>query len=371
MDSPIIIAFLTTALAGAIAWWTIPRVVHVVRHRNLFDTPDGDRKIHHLPTPVLGGIGIFLGFFVVLVVSFELLGVELNNFFLLSVIGLLFVGMYDDLLSVTAGKKLLLQITAACLVLYESMSWISDFNGVFGIQDIPVWVALPLSAFVIVLMINAYNMIDGVDGLAGSQGAVASFVFGAFFLASGELELSLISFALSGALLGFLIHNRPPARIFMGDTGSLVVGFVLGLLAVEFVSALGASPYGTLNSYTPVLVVAILIVPLYDILRIVIIRKVSGRPAFSSSRDHIHHVLQDYGFRARGVTAYFAGVQIVIFLVALSLAQLDVNINIVLAVILGSAVVSLPLGTTQVPILAMLGRKPMVRPTSLSAPLTR
>lgn len=364
MDFPIIIASLTIFLAGAIAWWTIPRVVEVVNRRNLFDAPDGDRKLHTQPTPVMGGVGIFLGFIVVLVAAAELLDIQLDNFFRLSIIGLLFVGIYDDLLNVSARCKLMVQIAAACLVLYESAGWISHFNGVFGIQSVPLWLAIPLSAFVIVLIINAYNMIDGVDGLASSQGAIASLLFGTFFYVNGDIELSLISFALTGALGGFLLHNRPPARIFMGDTGSLVVGFVLGFLAVEFVAKLAISPVLALNDYTPVLVVAILIVPLYDILRVVIIRKRSGRPAFSPGRDHIHHVLQDYDFGARGVSAYLATVQFLVFMAAYTLAQFEVDINIVLAAILLSAAVVLPFRPGQVPMLSWLGWKPRQRPTT-------
>jgi UDP-GlcNAc:undecaprenyl-phosphate GlcNAc-1-phosphate transferase len=356
------IVTLTMILAGLITWWSIPHVVRIVRIKGLMDNPDNDRKIHREPTPVLGGIGIFLGFMIAMVGTVELLDLHLHNYFRLNVVILLFVGIADDMVPIAARLKMLIMIVAGSLVLSETNSWIFSFNGVFGIDVVPLFVAIPLSLFVIVLVINAYNMIDGVDGLAGSQGALAAAVFGIFFAVNGIIELALISFALTGALVGFLFHNRPPARIFMGDTGSLVVGFILAFLAVEFVAVLGTNNAYAMNAYTPVLVVAILVVPLFDILRVIILRKLTGRAAFSPNRDHVHHVLMDYGFGALGTSSYLLLVQLVITLTAYTLAQFGVNINVILATTVIAAVIALPTRPGHVIMLSWMGWKPQMRP---------
>jgi UDP-GlcNAc:undecaprenyl-phosphate/decaprenyl-phosphate GlcNAc-1-phosphate transferase len=333
-----------------------------VRIRGLMDNPDYDRKIHREPTPVLGGIGIFLGFMVALVGAAEMMDVQLHNYFRLSVVILLFVGIADDLVPIPARRKMLFMIMAGSLVLIDTNSWIYNFNGVLGIDTVPAYVAIPLSLFVVVLIINAYNMIDGVDGLAGSQGAMAAAMFGVFFTVNGIIELALVAFALTGALVGFLFHNRPPARIFMGDTGSLVVGFILAFLAVEFVAVLGTNNAYAMNAYTPGLVGAILIVPLFDILRVVILRKSTGRPALSPSRDHVHHVLMDYGLGARHTSVYLLLVQLMITLTAYTMAQMGLNINLLLATTIIMAAIVLPMRPGHVMILSWMGWKPRMRP---------
>jgi UDP-N-acetylmuramyl pentapeptide phosphotransferase/UDP-N-acetylglucosamine-1-phosphate transferase len=370
MAEIVAIVTLTMILAGLITWWIIPHVVRIVKVRGIFDHPDNDRKLHMEPTPVLGGIGIFLGFMVALVGAAELMEIDVYSYFRLSVVILLFVGIADDLVPIPASRKMLFMILAGALVLIDTNSWIIAFNGVVGISTIPIYFAMPLSLFVMVLIINAYNMIDGVDGLAGSQGAMAGALFGVLFLLNGYIGLSLISFALAGALIGFLFHNRPPARIFMGDTGSLVVGFVLAFLAIEFVSVLGTNNAFTINAYTPVLVVAILIVPLFDVLRVVILRKLSGRLAFSPSREHVHHVLLDYGFGARGTSIYLLLVQLMITLSAYTMAQIGMNINLVLASTLITAVLVLPMRPGHVFVLYWMGWRPKHRPIRVPASIS-
>ncbi len=366
----IAIVTLTAILSGLITWWSIPHVVRIVQERGLFDQPDYSRKIHENPTPVLGGIGIFLGFMVALVGVAEMMDIALHNYFRLSVVILLFVGIADDLVPIPARRKMLFMIMAGTLVLIDAETWITAFNGVFLLETVPLYVGIPLTLFVVVLIINAYNMIDGVDGLAGSQGIIAASMFGVFFTVNGIIELSLIAFALAGALAGFLVHNRPPARIFMGDTGSLVVGFVIAFLAVEFVTVVGTNNAFAINAYAPVLVAAILVVPLFDILRVVILRKSSGRAALSPSRDHVHHVLMDYGFGALGTTAYLALVQLMITLGAYTLAQLGIDTNFILATTLITAGLVLPMRPGHVYVLAWMGWRPKHRPIRVPASLS-
>lgn len=346
--------------SALITWCIIPHIVRIVRARGIFDQPDNDRKIHKVPIPMLGGIGIFLGFMIALVGAAEILDITLSHYFSLIVVILLFVGLADDLVPIPVGYKLLFMIMAGTVVLIDTSSWIIAFNGVFGIETVPLYIAIPLSLFVIVLIINAYNMIDGVDGLAGSQGAMAATFLGVFFVVNGMTGLSIIAFSLSGALLGYLFHNRPPARIFMGDSGSLVVGFILAFLAVEFVAVVGTNNTYAINAYTPVLIVAILIVPLFDILRVIILRKINGRRASSPSNDHVHHVLMDYGFSARGTSYYLLLVQIAITVIAYTMAQMGININLVLVVTVATASLVLPMRPGHVVVLFWLGRKTLV-----------
>ncbi|MDZ7681656.1 MAG: MraY family glycosyltransferase [Fodinibius sp.] len=148
---------------------------------------------------------------------------------------LFFTGLKDDLVTLSATKKLAAQLTATGLIVFGSGMVIDNFQGVFGLAEIPYWMAMPVTFFTVVVVINAINLIDGIDGLAGGIGAIASTVFGAGFLYVGQLPMAMFSFCLSGALLGFLYYNFSPASIFMGDTGSMLLGFLLSVQAIEFI----------------------------------------------------------------------------------------------------------------------------------------
>lgn len=295
----ILIAF---ASALVVTWYYIPRVIHIVRHRHLEDTP-GKHKIHKNNVPTLGGIGIFAGFLVG-----YLLGVDGYmpglSYFTAAAVMLFFVGIKDDLVNINYNKKLLGEVGSAIVVALFTDLRFTSFHGFLGIEEIPFWVSFPVTVFTIVLIINAVNLIDGIDGLAASIGIVASVTFGIFFYLSGDYAYTVMAAALLGALLAFLRFNLSDGRfkIFMGDTGSLVIGFTLAVFAVHFNEVVAAGRSVLAISSAPSVAIGILIVPLFDTLRVIILRLRYHQSPFQADHRHIHHTMLRAGFTHKGAT---------------------------------------------------------------------
>ncbi len=191
-------------------------------------------------------------------------------------------------------SKLLGHILVGMILVLMGNIRITGFHGLFGIHEIPYWASAFLSVFTYVVVVNAFNFIDGLDGLATGIGLIASACFGMFFLVCGSPALAGIAFALAGALLGFLIYNFAPAKIFMGDSGSLFTGLILctlGIKLIEFDTSL--VPIYLVSVSRPLLVMGLFAYPLMDMLRIVIIRTLKGVSPLAADRNHIHHALID------------------------------------------------------------------------------
>lgn len=295
----ILIAFIS---ALVVTWYYIPRVIHIVRQRHLEDTPV-KHKIHKNNVPTLGGIGIFAGFLIGYLLGIDGYMPGLSYFTAAAVI-LFFVGIKDDLVNINYNKKLLGEVGSAMVVVLFTDLRFTSFHGFLGIEEIPFWVSLPVTVFTIVLIINAVNLIDGIDGLAASIGIVASVTFGIFFYLSGDYAYTVMAAALLGALLAFLRFNLSDGRfkIFMGDTGSLVIGFTLAVFAVHFNEVVAAGRSVVAISSAPSVAIGILIVPLFDTLRVIILRLRYHQSPFQADHRHIHHTMLRAGLTHKGAT---------------------------------------------------------------------
>jgi UDP-N-acetylmuramyl pentapeptide phosphotransferase/UDP-N-acetylglucosamine-1-phosphate transferase len=212
-----------------------------------------------------------------------------------------FVGIKDDILILSPMKKFMGQLFVAAILMFKAKLLITDMGGFLGLQTINETSSYFLTLFTIVVIINAFNLIDGVDGLAGSLGFITSAVFGIFFLINGNIPYAIFSFGFAGSLLAFLIYNFHPAKIFMGDTGSMLIGLVNSILVIKFIqSAPGYATYPIIAA--PAVGFAIMLLPLMDTLRVFGIRIIHGRSPFSPDRNHIHHLLMDKGMNHKMVT---------------------------------------------------------------------
>ena len=201
---------------------------------------------------------------------------------------------------------------------------ITSLYGVGGIYQIPYWLSVLVTIVTMITIINAYNLIDGIDGLAGGIGAIAAFTFGLWFYNYNQIALCILAFSLFSSLLAFLVYNFSPANIFMGDTGSLVVGLILSILCVNFVEmSFDSLPYAFPFRSSPAMAVAILIIPLADTLRIFCIRLMNGRSPFAADRNHIHHQLLDVGLTHREAALALYLVNISFILIALVLRNIS------------------------------------------------
>jgi len=327
-------------MAGIVSYFSIPVVITIAKSKNLVDVPDQDRKRHQKIIPTLGGIAIYASIVISLSLFSEVHAVKSLTFLSGALAILFFIGLKDDILVISPLKKLLGQLSAVFLVVISGLH-ISNLGGVFGVNNISLWVGVPLTFFAFIVIINAYNLIDGIDGLAGLIGVVASSAFGMFFLLNKEYALALLSFSLVGALTGFLIHNFSPATIFMGDTGSMIVGFLLAYQTIKFVELnVTHSVHSYLSHAAPILVVAILIVPLYDTLRVFIIRAIDGRSPFDAGFEHIHHQFLEMGLSHRGIALTLAALNV--GFIALILLFPKANVNLLLAGLIATTLIVFP-----------------------------
>lgn len=330
----IILSFLT---AFMLTYFAIPSIINIARKKNLFDEPD-ERKSHSESTPSLGGIAIFAGviFSIILWTPFELFG-DLQ-YILCSFIIIFLIGAKDDILPISPNKKLIGEILAAAILVFKSNVKLTSFYGLFGIGVLPEYVSVILSIFVIIVIINAFNLIDGINGLSGSIATLISVTLGTWFFLTDQIALALVAFSLAGAVVAFLKYNFTPAKIFMGDTGSLLIGLVCSILAIKFIESHNALVVDHRWAFkaVPAVAVGIMILPLFDTLRVFLIRALKGKSPFNPDRTHIHHLLIDIGLSHMQATGVLVVVNI--FFIIMVIALQDIGSSKLLILIIAIAI---------------------------------
>ena len=221
---------ISSGLAFLITFFSIPIIIQVARDKKLFDEPD-ERKVHKMVIPTLGGLGVFAGFILATLLAVPTLSRELQ-YFAAAAIVIFFLGIKDDILVLSAAKKFIGQLVAAGIIIKFGGVQITNMHGFLNIGQLPEFVSICFTVFTIIVIINSFNLIDGVDGLAGSLGLLTSICFGLYFFHIGQLMYAVIAFSLAGSMIGFLIYNFSPAKIFMGDTGSLLIGLINSILVI-------------------------------------------------------------------------------------------------------------------------------------------
>ena len=295
-----IMAFLT---AFGVVILATPSLIKVAKIKHLVDEPKEDRKKHHVSTPTIGGIIIFSAFLFACFLwfpdspqTYKIISPFL--YLMASLVLLFFVGIKDDIIGMSPTKKLFAHIIVGFILVSMGGIKITSVHGMFGMDIIfPDYAQLLISIFVYIVIVNAMNLIDGVDGLASGIGLIAAIFFGFWFYYSHQPHWTLVSFSLAGALLGFLIFNFNPARIFMGDSGSLTIGAILSVLTIELIETPTSFLPNTFeNLSTPMLAMAILAYPLLDTFRVFFIRSIKGTSPFEADSNHLHHNLKDKGY---------------------------------------------------------------------------
>lgn len=331
---PILLAVIT---AFTVTFILLPIIIKVSRSIDLLDAPDR-RKIHDVSTPALGGVGIFIGSITAasMVIPFNDLADLKYLFFALLII--FFMGLRDDISSLVAKHKLFAQIFAAFLVVYVAGIRLDGLYGMFGITDMPEWFNISLTMFVIVALTNSFNLIDGIDGLAGSIGILILTFLGLVFLAIGQDHYGVFAFSVAGAVFAFLFFNWSPSKVFMGDTGSMLLGFVISSLTIEFINIgssveiLGLSLVSTVG-----LAIALLIVPIYDTLRVFTIRFVNGKNPLDPDRNHLHHGLLKLGMNHSQATITLLTFNLSILMLALLLDAYLSNLALAMTMLISAA----------------------------------
>lgn len=338
----IILSFLTSLF---ITYFSVPTIIKISRNKNLMDEP-GQRSSHEKKIPNLGGIALFFSISVTAsIFAYQLF--DLYKFLFASLVIFLYIGVMDDIVVLRAYKKLLAQIIVAAMLVIGSDVRIRNLFGIFGIFEINYFVSVIFSIFFFIVLINAFNLIDGIDGLAGSYGVICFAMFGISYYRLGEYNYPLVIFSTTiiGAVLGFLYYNLSDKnkKIFMGDTGSMLVGFLLAFTAMCFLDIFIAKKgiYYYLEA-APAIAVGILILPIVDTLNVIIIRLSEKRSLFEADKNHIHHKLLKLGLSHKKATLYIILYFLFIVATAYFLRHVEVNMLLVILVTLGFAGAYLP-----------------------------
>jgi len=284
-----LICFIT---AFVVAMVSIPPVIMLVNKYRLHDIPD-DRKEHTMPTPTLGGIAIMAGMMSSLVIWFPFAVDTGLMTCMVSIVVLFAMGITDDLKDLSAKYKLLLETALALLIALSGIR-ITTFGGLFGVTELPLAAQYTFTVVAIVGITNAFNLIDGIDGLAGGLSFMSLVTLGLFLTISGDKAFALIAFALAGSVLAFLYFNMNPAKIFMGDTGSLVLGFVIALLCTRLIQVNNQAVQPLLRT-APLFALGMVFIPTFDTIRVFALRIWKGQSPFHADRTHIHHLLTNAG----------------------------------------------------------------------------
>lgn len=333
---------LTFVLSVMVARIIIPRILLISIKKKLFDIPDS-RKVHKGIVPRLGGVSFFptVLFSVAFTMAMRyLLDYRMEGFIAQKIVpeALLFVcgltllyliGIADDLIGVRYRQKFLIQIVAAAFLPVSGL-WINNFYGLFGIHALPAFIGIPFTMFLVVFITNAINLIDGIDGLASGLSSVALLVFGFLFMHQGLWAFSMLSFATLGVLIPFFYYNvfgnvNRGRKIFMGDTGSLTLGYIISFLAVTYsMYDFEVAPY--VNSAI-VISFSVLIVPMFDVIRVILVRARTGKNIFEPDKNHIHHKFLAMGLSHKKAMVGIIGMACVFAFVNIALVKW-VNVNV-------------------------------------------
>ena len=312
----------------------ISQVISISHKKHLFDEPLEKRKIHLVKTPNLGGVAVVAALF--LAVSFFLSAPVIPhlNYIIFSALLLFLTGLADDLVGVAALKKMLLQVVVALLLVLLANCRFMSFGGFMGIDTLPVVPSVVLSVTFVVALINAFNLIDGINYLAAGIGIVSSILFAFYFYSMQSFTLLCIAVSLMGCLAGFLIFNRTPARIFLGDSGSTFLGLVMAIFSIFMVNDIKdnemVSGTAKLNGSVIALMMTIIVIPVFDTIRIFSLRIARGKNPFEADRQHIHHRLLDAGFTHLQATGILLFVNMILVCAVLCLQQVRGEIVILL-----------------------------------------
>ncbi|MFA6087604.1 MraY family glycosyltransferase [Mucilaginibacter sp.] len=319
---------------------SIPSILHVARTRHLYDDVGHFRKQHDHGIPRLGGVAIFTSFSITMLL-FSMIDKSLPISYLLAATIILFImGVKDDLSGVNSSTKFFIQFVVATILVTLSEVRLTSMYGVLGIYDLPYLLSVILSILLIMLIVNSFNLIDGIDGLAGTTCIIVNGTFTALFIYMKHYELAAISLAIAGSVAGFLRYNLTPAKIFMGDAGSLLIGLISAVMAVKFIELNKITALNSPDIFSaPAIALAILIGPIFDTLRVFALRILKGSSPFTADRNHIHHRMLRLGYTHMQATFILAGINILSIAMALMLSHLG-NLTLIIIIFANSLLFS-------------------------------
>ena len=293
---PTIQLFTASLIGFFLVYISIPVIVRISNEKHLYDEPN-ERRINKIVVPNLGGVALFIGVSIATLLSLHQLEFIEFRYIQASLIILFFIGIKDDILIISARKKFIAQIICALILIIPGGVRFTSLHGILGFQEIGYGFSILISLLAIVAIINATNLVDGIDGLAASIGIFSSIIFGTKFLVTGNNDYAILCFSIIGSLLAFMWYNvyGTTYKIFLGDTGSLILGLLIAVQVIQYNEfALTTTPQET--AFSPIFSLAILATPLADMIRVFTLRIYNGKSPFAPDLEHIHHRLLKLGF---------------------------------------------------------------------------
>ncbi len=304
--------YLVLIISFFIGFLFMPVVIKIARDYNFVVSPN-KRTSHKGLVPNVGGINIFISFLLtVFLFSFEVFSSV--QFMLMGLFIILIVGFIDDLIAIKVSSKLLGQFLSAFFLIVIADVRLTHLHGLFGIDLLPDYASYLLSFFVFVVIINAMNLIDGIDGLASGLGVIYSLFFGIYFQLTNHPDLAITAYAMVGSLAVFFLYNvfSKRMKIFMGDSGSLLLGYMIVLYVFLFceMNAIGDVPEIYHMDAAPAVAFTLLIIPMFDTMRVMITRVKKGYSPFTADKNHLHHLLLGLGMKHRNVSFLLMGITV-------------------------------------------------------------
>jgi len=333
----VLFTFLSTYIA-------IPTIVRVSKAKGLMALPNG-RTSHSDPTPNLGGVAIFAGVIISSVLFTGIPTAHELKYVIAGMLILFFWGLKDDLHPMAAYKKFAGQFIAILFILVPGDFHLSSLHGLFGIDELSYAFSLPLTFVLFLALINSFNLVDGIDGLASGVGIITSLFFGIAFLLNQHMSYAIMSFILATSLFAFFIYNvfGKENKIFLGDTGSMLIGYLLAIFAVRFLNFEHGQTVFDDDLSTPAVLLCVLIVPLFDTARVFVLRLARGQSPFTADRSHIHHRLLEISGSHIKATSIILSVNLLFIALALVLRNIGNELLILITLALASALSFIPI----------------------------
>lgn len=335
-ENPTLFIVLATGISAIMAHFAIPVIVRISKEKGLYDEPN-ERSAATKIVPTLGGIAIFIGLIMGSILASYRYSFHELKFIIASTIILFFIGLKDDILVLAPSKKLLAQFISALILIYFANLRITNLHGFMGMHELPLAASYIISVFLMVVVINAFNLIDGIDGLASGIAITCGITFGTWFILVNQPQYAVVAFSLVGSLAVFFYYNvfSKTNKIFMGDTGSLIIGLIFSALVIKFNELNITRNFAFAIDSAPAVSFGILIVPLFDTLRVFIIRLWSKRSPFSPDKNHVHHRLLEIGFTHLQSSVRIISINIFLILVNFSLQRIGIVNLLLLNITLG------------------------------------
>ena len=320
--------------------WIHPKILRIAILKNIVDNPDA-RKLQRNPVPVMGGMAVFFGIIIGICSSQAIFNCP-NAFMLTTaMLIMLYIGTMDDIIDLSPKMRFIVEILIVAWLMYVNNSSINNFWGLWGVDSIPMWFSWPLTIFAAVGVINAINLIDGVNGLSSGFCFMASTLFAFVFYKSGNIVMTILAVSAAGAIVPFFIHNvfGNKTKMFIGDGGTLVIGTMMSMFIISILhNDTECAKFADEGMGLIPLTLSILAIPIFDTLRVMSSRIIRGTSPFYPDKTHLHHLFIDLGFSHSGTTVSILSMNFLIVVAWYASYKLGASVDVQLYIVLAMSI---------------------------------